>query len=57
MLGKCATCGTPWIDAFCVASSMGGYEAVKPAEVDAIRAIKDPGELKQFMRRWVEYLA
>jgi hypothetical protein len=57
MLGKCGTCGTPWINAFCVASSTGGYEPVKPADVEAMRAIKDPAELKQFMRRWVEYMA
>lgn len=57
MLGKCGACGTPWINAFCVAASIGGYEPVGPAEVEAMRTIKDPAELKQFMRRWVEYLA
>ena len=57
MLGKCGACGTPWINAFCVASSIGGYEPVTPADAEAMRNIKDPAELKQFMRRWVEYLA
>jgi hypothetical protein len=57
MLGKCGACGTPWINAFCVASSIGGYEPVNPAEVEAIRTIRDPAELKQFMRRWVEHMA
>ena len=57
MLGKCGACGTPWINAFCVASSIGGYEPVKPAEVEAIRAIEDPTELQQYMRRWVEHMA
>ena len=57
MLGKCGACGTPWMNAWCVASSMGGYEPVKPADAEAMRAIRDPDELKQFMRRWVEHLA
>ena len=57
MLGKCGACGTPWINAFCIASSIGGYEPVRPAEVEAMRAIEDPAELKQFMRRWVEHMA
>ena len=57
MLGKCGACGTPWMNAWCVASSMGGYEPVSPADAEAMRAIKDPGELKQFMRRWVEHMA
>ena len=57
MLGKCGACGTSWINAFCVASSIGGYEPVNPAEVEAMRTIKDPDELKQFMRRWVEHMA
>lgn len=57
MLGKCGACGTPWISAFCVASSIGGYEPVTPADVEVMRAITDPAELKQFMRRWVECLA
>jgi len=56
-LGKCKRCGTPWMNVFCVAASTGGFEPVKPADVEAIRAIKDPQELKQFMRSWVEYLA
>lgn len=57
MLGRCGACGTPWINAFCVAASIGGYEPVRPEEAEAMRTINDPAELKQFMRRWVEYLA
>ena len=57
MLGKCGACGTPWINAWCVASSMGGYEPVTPADAEAMRAIKDPAELKLFMSRWVEHMA
>jgi hypothetical protein len=57
MLGKCGACGTAWINAWCVASSMGGYEPVKPADAEAMRAIEDPTELEQFMRRWTEHLA
>lgn len=57
MLGKCRACGTPWINAFCVAASIGGYEPVRLAEAEAMRTIKDPAELKEFMRGWVEYLA
>lgn len=56
MLGKCGACGTPWIRAFCVASSIGGFEPVTPEDAAAMRVIGDPGELKEFMRRWAAYL-
>lgn len=57
MLGKCGACGTPWINAFCVAASIGGYEPVSPADAEAMRTITDPVQFKRFMRRWVECLA
>lgn len=52
ILGKCGGCGAPWMNVFCVASGITGYEPVKPADVDAIRALPDGAELKSYMRRW-----
>ena len=52
LLGRCGQCGTPWMNVFCTASSITGYEPVAPADVEAIRAITDWRELKTFMRAW-----
>src|SRR5919201_6943338 len=52
MLGKCGNGGTHWINVFCVASGVTGYERVMPSDVEAIRAIPDGPELRGFMRRW-----
>ena len=51
-LGKCARCGTVWMNVFCVAAGTSGYERVTVADADAIRAIREAGPLKAFMRRW-----
>jgi len=56
-LGKCGACGAAWINAWCTASSMGGYEPVKAADAEAMRSTGDPEALKQLMRRWAERLA
>jgi hypothetical protein len=52
VLGQCGHCRTPWMNVFCVATGITGYERVKPVDVEAIRAIVDGAELKQYMRRW-----
>lgn len=52
VLGKCSRCGTPWMNVFCVATGITGYERVTPDDVEAIRSIQDGPELKDFMRRW-----
>jgi hypothetical protein len=54
LLGKCRWCGTPWMKVYCTASSIGQFERVTSADVEAIGAIHDPRELKEFMRRWGE---
>ncbi len=52
VLGRCGRCAAPWMNVFCVATGVTGYERVKPSDVEAIGAIGDPSELKKYMRRW-----
>jgi hypothetical protein len=52
VLGKCFWCRTPWMNVFSTASGVGGFERVSRADVEAIGAIQDGRELKEFMRRW-----
>ena len=52
LIGKCSCCGAPWMNVFCVASGITGYERVTPAEVEAFQSIRDGPELKSFLRRW-----
>lgn len=54
VLGQCGRCGAPWMNVFCVATGITGYERVKPSDVEAISAIVDGAELKNYMRRWVD---
>ncbi len=52
LLGKCRRCGVPWMNVFCVATGITGYERATPSDVEAIQSIPDGPELKEFMRRW-----
>ena len=52
LLGKCARCGTPWVNVFCVATGISGYERMTLSDVEAIQCIEDGPKLKEFMRRW-----
>lgn len=52
LIGKCSRCGAPWMNVFCVASGITGYERVIPVDVEAIQSIPDGPELQGFMRRW-----
>ena len=52
VLGKCETCGTPWMNVFCVASSITGFEPISQNDVAKIHSITDYAELKQFLREW-----
>jgi hypothetical protein len=53
-LGRCGSCGTPWMGVYCTASSVGGFERVTTGDAEKIRAIEDPQELRAFMKGWVE---
>lgn len=53
MLGKCDRCGTPWMDVYCTATSIGAYEPVSPSDVERMRAFTPGPERKAFMRDWV----
>ncbi len=52
LMGKCSRCGAPWMNVFCVASGITGYERMTPGDVEAIQSIQDGPDLKGFMRRW-----
>ena len=52
-LGKCLRCGTPWMNVFCVASGVTGFERVSPEDLQAIQALADGAELKRLVRHWV----
>lgn len=52
LLGKCARCGTHWMNVFCIPTSITGYERVSPQDVAAIRAMQNTQELKRFLRQW-----
>ena len=52
LLGKCGHCGAPWLNVFCVATGITGYERVTPSDVEAIQSLPDGRGLKEFMRRW-----
>lgn len=52
ILGQCAACGADWMNVFCVATSITGYEMVSASDVERLKAIQDWRELKAFMRQW-----
>ena len=52
VLGKCETCGAPWMNVFCVASSITGFERISPDDVEKILSTTDSAELKQLLRGW-----
>lgn len=56
-LGRCGRCGTPWMRAWCVASSRGGYEPIARAEADQLKALAPGPELTARVRAWGEKLA
>lgn len=54
LLGRCENCGTPWMNVFCVATGITGYEPVSSTDAERMRAIATAAELKAFMRAWGE---
>ena len=54
MLGKCERCGAAWMNVFCVATGMTGYEPVSVTDVERMKSIPAGPELKAFMRSWGE---
>lgn len=51
-LGRCERCGTPWMRAWCMASSIGGYEPISRAEADELKALAWGPELTARIRAW-----
>ena len=54
-LGRCERCGTPWMKAYCVASSAGGYEPISREEAGELKRLP-PEELRAAIRRWGDRL-
>ena len=54
ILGKCDRCGTYWMNVFCVATGITGYEPVSSSDIERMKSISDWLELKAFMRNWGE---
>ena len=52
MLGKCDRCGAYWMNVFCVASGISGFEPVSSSDVAHMKSIPAGPELKAFMRDW-----
>jgi hypothetical protein len=54
ILGKCDRCGTYWMNVFCVATGITGFERVSSTDVERMKSISTGPELKVFMRSWGE---
>ena len=54
MLGTCDRCGAYWMNVFCVASGITGFEPVGSTDVECMKAIPAGPEQKAFMRSWGE---
>ena len=54
ILGKCDGCGAYWMNVFCVASGITGFEPVSSTDVERMKSISAGPELKAFMRSWGE---
>jgi len=52
LLGKCRSCGTYWMNVFCVATSTTGYEPVTLSDVEHMQSLPDGPGVKAFMRDW-----
>ena len=55
-LGRCERCGTPWMHAWCRASSMGGYEPITREEAERLRTLPEGPELSALVKAWGEKL-
>lgn len=53
ILGKCTRCGTPWMNVFCGASGITGYERVAADDIARFQSTADEPELKEVLRQWV----
>lgn len=54
MLGTCDRCGASWMNVFCVASGITGFEPVSVTDVERMKSIPAGPDLKAFMRSWGE---
>jgi len=51
-LGSCSHCGATFVNVFCVATAISGYEPVSPIDSQQMKEIPAGPELKSFMRSW-----
>lgn len=54
ILGECDGCGAYWMNVFCVASGITGFETVSLSDGERLKSIPAGPELKAWMRKWGE---
>ena len=52
MLTSCTQCGAYWMNVFCIANGISGFEPVTAEDAAAMLAIKDGRERKELIRNW-----
>jgi hypothetical protein len=52
ILFQCESCGKHWLNVFCVASSISGFEAVSENDVNTVLNLPKGSERKTFMKEW-----
>ena len=52
LLGRCSSCSAHWLNVFCEASSITGYERVSDDDARAMLAAAPGPELKKCMKAW-----
>ncbi len=56
ILGKCSLCGKDWVNAFCTASGITGYEYLTPADAQQLLKLRDISgtERKAALKNWID---
>ena len=52
LLGRCSNCGAYWLNVFCEATKITGYEPVSDDDARTMLATPRGPELKAFMKAW-----
>jgi hypothetical protein len=52
VLFQCENCGKHWLNVFCVASSIAGFEPISEIDVSTVLNLGKGSERKAFMKEW-----
>lgn len=52
--GTCKGCGAQWLNVFCVATAITGYEPVSDRDVQAVRSATPGPDRKNLLKAWVD---